>query len=82
MNELWVVVVNCLVVGSAWGHLKSGQKRAADDLSSIRKSLGLENGQPGAFIRRTEWEIADREHLAGMTRLAEELAELRRRVDD
>ena len=54
MIEPWVIVVisNATIVGSAWGHLRAGQKQNARDIISIKRALGLENGNPGAFVRR------------------------------
>lgn len=74
-------LLNMFFVGAAWGHLKAGQKRAADDLTSIRKSLGLENGDPGAFVRRQEWEISERSSQHQISRLEDELSALRNRLD-
>ena len=44
------------MLGVAWGHLRAGQIRSIKDITSIKKALGLENGQPPAFVRREEWD--------------------------
>lgn len=52
-----VLVCNAALIGSAWGHLRSGQNRNGRDIESIKKSLGLDNGHPSAFVRREEFEL-------------------------
>jgi hypothetical protein len=68
--ELGILLVT---IGSAWGHLRSGQNRNGKDITSIKKALGLENGYPPAFVRREQYEDA-------VERIEEDLSELQRRL--
>ena len=78
----WVAVVsNAALVGSAWGHLRAGQKQNAKDIGSIKRALGLENGQPGAFLRREIYEESEAARKDRLLRLEDELAALRARTD-
>jgi len=56
-DSAWIqVAINACLIGSAWGHLRSGQIRNGKDILSIRRALGLENGSSPAFVRREEWD--------------------------
>jgi hypothetical protein len=60
------VVVNAVLLGAAWGSMRSGQTRLAQDVHDIRRALGLVDGAEGVFARRAEVEArahdVDREH--------------------
>lgn len=75
-----VLTANAVMIGSAWGSLKAGQNRNGKDIVSIKKSLGLENGQQGGFVRREEWDIQRDSQDTINDRLERELVELRKRV--
>lgn len=69
--------VNAVLVGSAWGHLSAGQKNNREEIRSIKKALGLENGQLGVFVRKDLWETTKED----IGRLESELTSLRQRLD-
>ena len=77
-NSDWIqLIAYACMLGAAWGHLRAGQARNGRDIASIKKALGLENGQPGIFVRDREWRIAEVGRNAQVDRIEEELANLR-----
>ena len=56
-----MAAVNLLAVGAAWGNLRAGQQSLRADMDGVKRTLGMQNGQPTRFITREELVLL-REH--------------------
>lgn len=67
------IVTNAVIVGAAWGSLRSGQRQMHEEVDDVRRALGLKNGSPGKFVTREEVallrERAEDEHVEIRRRL-------------
>ena len=67
------VIVNAVVAGAFFGRVIAVQNRQTKDISSIMKTLGLENGSNGAFVRRSEWQAVRESMENRLTDLSERI---------
>lgn len=73
MSDALNWIYQAVLLGGAVGYLRWGQTQNAKEISQIKKALGLENGSPGAFVRRTEWELARSEYLRRLTSIEDRI---------
>lgn len=72
---------NAALIGGAWGGLSSSHKLLREDVSSIKRTLGMENGTEGTFVRRSEYETREHGIDNRLAEIREDLAALRERAD-
>ncbi len=74
------VVGYVAVVAASWGGLNQQIKDARAELQTIKKYLGMTNGDTSPFMRRSECEVHGRSTEAANRELRERVHELERQL--